>query len=134
MAYYPDLTKYTYGHWTGGLEALNVGWLDEAMPFQTGEVPQTAIDKLSVLCSRPVVLMRGVHSCQFCHPGSGRRKPSGCGEIRVIGMDSVVYAAPALLRHYICDHRYRPPDEFLAALEGSPVEVHLTEMQRWDEF
>lgn len=134
MTYYADLTKYTYARWTGEPEALNVGWLDEAVPFQTGKVPQTAIDKLSVLCSRPVRLMRGLHSCQFCHPGSGRRKPDGNGEIRVIGRDSVVYASPALLHHYVSEHNYLPPDEFLAALKSSPLEVHLSEMQRWDEF
>src|SRR5262245_15247960 len=30
------------------------------------------------------------------------------------------YVAPAMILHYVLDHRYRPPDEFLSALEACP--------------
>jgi len=131
MAYYADLTKYTYIRWTGVHNALNVGWLDEAIPFPTGEVPQAVIDKLAVLCSHATMITRGFHLCPFC---PSDETAAGNGEIRVVGKGSVVYAAPSLLHHYIAQHNYRPPDEFLAALDASPIEVHLSEIKRWDLF
>ena len=80
--------------------------------------------------------MRGFHACAWCAPGEDAAtwlqvKPDygpdascasiGNGEIRVRG-EGLVYAAPALIYHYVVDHNYRPPDEFIAAvLDGDPT-------------
>ena len=37
-------------------------------------------------------------------------------EIRVRGDERTVYAAPTLIVHYVEAHRYRPPEEFIAAV------------------
>ena len=37
-------------------------------------------------------------------------------ELRVLGSDGVIYAAPAMLRHYITVHHYRPPEQFIQAV------------------
>jgi hypothetical protein len=44
----------------------------------------------------------------------------GYSEIRVIGPSGQSYAAPSLIYHYINQHRYKPPDVFLAALRTGP--------------
>lgn len=44
----------------------------------------------------------------------------GSGEIRVFNSAGDVFAAPNLIYHYILQHHYRPPDEFLRAVEHGP--------------
>jgi hypothetical protein len=34
----------------------------------------------------------------------------------LIKTGKIVYISPALILHYILDHKYRPPDEFVAAV------------------
>lgn len=131
MAYFADLTKYNYISWYEGMEALNIGWLDESVPFRTGDISSDAIAKLDVLCNQPVMLARGVHVCPYC---ASSPRECGNGEIRVVSTEGTVFAAPALLRHYVSEHNYRPPDEFLIALEQNTIERHLAEMRKWDEF
>jgi hypothetical protein len=76
---------------------------------------------------------RGIHVCEFCDFGA---KPApldqaavnayfqrlkladavSSAEIRVVGRDGRVYAAPMLVCHYVEVHGYRPPDEFVNAV------------------
>jgi hypothetical protein len=46
----------------------------------------------------------------------GRSVQLGDGEIRVEGVDHKRYAASNLICHYVQEHRYLPPEEFLRAL------------------
>jgi hypothetical protein len=41
---------------------------------------------------------------------------SGNGEIHVRGPSGAVYCAPALILHYVAEHQYQPPQEFVAAV------------------
>jgi hypothetical protein len=45
----------------------------------------------------------------------------GSAEIRVIGSDSVIYAAPNLVFHYVRDHGYKPPQSFIDAVLAEPA-------------
>ena len=127
MTTYPDLTRYEYG---GTEEALNVGWLGSGEDFPTGAVEAVLLAKIAWLCCFETVnQMRGIHSCELCDvggwdreayivvPGEGLRL-LGTNEIRVVGSDGVRYAAPSLVLHYLVDHNYRPPTEFLDAVAG----------------
>lgn len=38
-------------------------------------------------------------------------------EIHVRSVSGVVYSAPSLVLHYLERHRYRPPEEFVRAVE-----------------
>ena len=40
----------------------------------------------------------------------------GNGEIRVTGEDGTVYAAPTMIAHYVAEHHYLPPQEFVDAV------------------
>ncbi|HEY9059583.1 MAG TPA: hypothetical protein VIO64_03625 [Pseudobacteroides sp.] len=128
MSYFEDLSNYSY---CCGIEnSKNVGWLDVAHPFPKGKVSEDFINKLWVYLKVDLMIMRGFHVCNLCHdPHNGifiasRNDESlklGFAEIRVLSEDSnVVYAAPDLIYHYILDHSYKPPEEFVKAVLKGP--------------
>lgn len=136
MTYCADLTPHTYAT-SDSYESLSVGWLDEQFPFPTGDVPQEVLDRLDDWREHNAVhLHRGSHACQFCTKdelyetthhetyGTGRRmrrERHGNGSIVVIAPTGQYYTAPVLITHYIREHRYLPPAEFIdAVLHGQP--------------
>jgi hypothetical protein len=139
MAYFPDLSPYAYGRRVH-CGVVHVGWLDGTHPFSKGSVERRLIEKMKVLAEKPVELYRGFHTCELCvePPGfeitrtsndvvvdpnssswakwSARRKSNG--EIRVTDGE-VTFAAPVLIVHYIEEHHYLPPPQFLKAIEDA---------------
>ncbi|MBW4681284.1 MAG: hypothetical protein KME19_14375 [Microcoleus vaginatus WJT46-NPBG5] len=132
MTYYKDLSPYEYfrDYEPFGLNLINVGWLSKSEPFPEGETSQEFKAKLFEFCLDEYVVQitRGFHTCEFCG-GSHQGNPQygeahdlarlGNGEIRVIGQ-SALYAAPTLIHHYVVDHRYNPPEEFIKAVLSGP--------------
>lgn len=47
----------------------------------------------------------------------GRHIDVGNGEIQVTGKGATIYVAPTMILHYIAEHHYLPPDEFIKALK-----------------
>jgi hypothetical protein len=46
----------------------------------------------------------------------------GSGEFRITSSNGATFVAPDLIVHYIADHAYLPPQEFLeAVLEAGPT-------------
>src|SRR5436190_13617844 len=78
MAYFPDLSPYTY--FPGESDTFNIGWLDPSEPFPNGETSEEFRQKLERLLSTPEMQTRGFHSCRFC---KGKGRVSGSAEIRV---------------------------------------------------
>jgi hypothetical protein len=127
VTYFADLSSYEYA--SDPDPAYNVGWLDESTPFPTGPTSTAFRQKLLSYCRPEYVVQRymGVHTCQFCAEPEpvvqvqweGERFALGDGEIRVIGTD-VVYAAPTLIYHYVAEHGYQPPQEFVEAVLKGP--------------
>ncbi len=148
MTYFKDLTPYEYLARGEPLapHPLNVGWLSDQMPFEKGETSQDFRDKLLKFCADEFIvnLARGFHVCEFCdlsfegwfeeqkdkHGKTAHWASIGDGEIRVQGK-SAVYAAPALIYHYVIQHQYKPPDEFIEAiLAGKPDSKEQQELFR----
>lgn len=134
MAYYRDLTPYSYSfERVRGVSseevrgALNVGWLSRRnLFFSRSQIPLAAVDRLKGLALQFFGQTRGYHSCPFCpfrpYGGisaviDGREVVLGSAEIVVRSKQGVTYVAPNLIIHYIEKHSYRPPQEFLDALE-----------------
>lgn len=129
MSYYPDLSLYTY-HKSGiAHSAVNVGWLDCEFPYPQGPVQDDFLAKLWTFTRLNLIRMRGFHTCNLC----SLKKPStlsitregetlhlGTAEIRVFGEDGMIYAAPNMIYHYIKEHSYKPPDEFINAVLNGP--------------
>ena len=125
MTRYPDLSPYAYGESAArDPSILNVGWLGRGAPFERGDVPPALVSTLARLCADPVQRTRGFHPCELCRSPTvgvrflhdGREIVLGSAEIRVAGSGGIIYAAPNLILHYVTEHRYLPPREFLDAL------------------
>lgn len=126
--HYPDLTPYTY-HPPPEPGSFNVGWLDREYAFRSGPVPAGLVGRLLKLCRQPAKQHRGFHVCPFCDLGADHGIPNqaayervkeagalGSAELRVVGQDDRVYAAPTLIAHYVSVHGYQPPPEFVSAV------------------
>jgi len=106
-----------------GVTLRTIGWL-EHQGYPTGEVGKEIVDKLFAALSQGRFNdgSRGVHSCTLCGNSlfkiRWRRRQiemSGHGHY-LLQCGKVVYMAPAMLLHYIVDHHYCPPEEFLDAV------------------
>lgn len=129
MTFYHDLTPYEHKVSEVRPGTLNVGWLERGQTFSKGRVRKLFLERLWELCRCPVVLTRGFHECDLCESRQWGplevyfRKEVikvGSGELRVPGRRGKIYAAPDMIFHYVLQHRYRPPDEFVAAVCACP--------------
>ena len=112
MAFFKDMTPYTYHHpEEEQANTLNVGWLESGCPFPIGATSESFHQALAMICRNRMNRMRGFQSCGFCKSESHRSS----AEIRVAIRDRV-FAAPELIHHYVVAHNYLPPDEFIEAV------------------
>jgi hypothetical protein len=117
------VVKVGSGMLPDGLTLRAVGWL-ERPGFPTGSVSKDCVDALVAALRGGIFLdgYRGVHGCTLCGTGCPevrwrRRKVALTGHGHyLLQSGQVVYMAPSLLLHYILDHDYRPPDEFVHAV------------------
>lgn len=123
--YFKDLTKYEY---RTKENSLNIGWLQEGHSFDKGDVPAEFIAKLWTYLRYPTQVCRGFHVCDLCENPEksvpiveykGQKREVGYYEIRVWGKNGNMYAAPSLILHYILQHGYKPPQEFIDAVMDS---------------
>jgi hypothetical protein len=136
MAYFPDLSPYAYGH-SAHPGVVHVGWLDGTHAFPKGSGESRMIEKMKLLAEKPVELYRGKHVCELCVEPPDLQKTampnrvvldpdcswakwvdqrSSNGEVTV-ARGGVTFAAPVLIVHYIEEHCYLPPTQFLQAIE-----------------
>lgn len=119
MAFFAELSPHSYTP-TAELEILNVGWLDEGLPFTVGLTSACFHEASLELCEHPNILHRGAHNCWFCR--GKLQDMTGKGQIRIIGNSGTWYAAPTLVHHYVTQHNYSPPPDFIEAVL-SPIAV-----------
>jgi hypothetical protein len=127
--YFPDLELLRYyegafraENWSAPL--LAVGWLDHPNAFPTGVIDDAVISKLKALVEQARGRMDsflGMMDCTFCRaanlPGPG---PIWSQENVFIPGTNAVYVAPGGIIHYIEQHSYCPPSEFLQAVLQCP--------------
>lgn len=135
MAYLRDLDPYRYDLPFPLPTVRSVGWLDDMHPFPTGDVPSHVPQLLRELALvSPVNQMRGFHTCELCGQDWRRRNDPlrllGSAEIW-LKTSSGYWAAPDLIIHYVEDHRYLPPPEFLHDLAAvrSATDVSVGQME-----
>jgi hypothetical protein len=124
--YFPDLSPYRYIARTSGPNVLNVGWLDVEHEFSKREASEDLLDALFEKICPPVNITRGFHHCPFCNQSSfgvivtrkGVSATLGSAEVWVEAKDGKIYAAPDMIYHYVAEHAYCPPQEFIDALLG----------------
>lgn len=127
MTYFADLSPYRYLKVaTTSAKLLNVGWLGKGHEFPSAEPEPEIVLKLARCCRQRVNQTRGFHICEFCREKrvglpveiEGGGLVLGSAEIRVQGEDGIAYACPDLIYHYVKDHHYCPPRQFLSAVQG----------------
>jgi hypothetical protein len=130
MASYADLSPYSYLAETVpvGVVLRNVGWLGPGVEFSRGESTKEFTDALRELCVHHAsARTRGWHACELDHDGTSlpypltlqtgdAAHPLGGAEVRVVSQDGDWLAAPDLVYHYVTDHDYLPPQEFVDAV------------------
>lgn len=129
--HFPDLSPYRYSGAGPFHDVLNVGWLDRAVPFESG-LPSVllAAGLREWFRIARINQFRGIHACNLCvehewplppldsYPSidvDGERRMLGNWEIWIPGALGKIYAAPALIIHYVEAHGYAPPSEFISA-------------------
>lgn len=121
-----------------------VGWLSKSHSFKQGFVDTEILGKILWLCVRPSFRTRGWHSCEFCSPPTPRGvkyfvKGSpvylGDAEIIIKSGAGINYCAPTLIYHYIHEHNYQPPSEFLNAVdEAVSTSIHPDQPSSKEKF
>lgn len=127
LAEYKDLSPYEYLPLRVPVagEILNVGWLGKVIPFSTGSLPVDFWEELvKVVPHFKTNVTRGFYQCRFCGARQVRVEAPvplilGHMEFHIPGADGIVYAAPSMVVHYISDHKYRPPDGFVEAVQAA---------------
>lgn len=105
-----------------------VGWLDCEHEYTRGTVKDEFIQKLwQIIETRTesfdlhANIIRGIHPCNFCgrdifrKRNDGKRTMLGMSELWVpFGVNW--FAAPSLIVHYVEEHSYLPPVEYIDAV------------------
>ncbi|MFI1524233.1 DUF7919 family protein [Kitasatospora cineracea] len=126
---YLDLSPYEYRKFP--IPMRSVGWLGPKYGVQgINSSPAVAADvkRLASVSRRLGSVMLGTHECEFCPEASAFE---GNGEYRYYSQDGEVYSAPMMILHYIKEHGYSPPREFL---ENLRVDRRLDWDWRADNF
>lgn len=104
-------------------EYIAVGWLGRYEPYPKGVVPDGFLDLLKSLAfGTRTRQTRGIHVCEHCSDGYVEIEQDsdvmtlGSAEIWIPANDKKVFAAPNLIIHYVRDHGYLPPPEFIHAV------------------
>ena len=133
MTYFPDMAVYDYLPDTvpEGVDIRAVGWLEPGHDFPVASEGLDADSEfwrnlVTLAADHATAVTRSVHACRFRHLFEAdfqyravygtRVLYLGNAEIRVVAADGRWLTAPTLVLHYIRDHGYRPPEEFVEAV------------------
>ena len=102
--------------------ALAVGWLHPDYPYSRGAVPVDFLGRLDAFLARSYESIcalnwgakGGYHTCEFCG------KAWGTGIVGVLG-GGMLFCVPKMIAHYVADHGYAPPAEFVSAVLSGPL-------------
>lgn len=113
MAYFRDLSPCNYFGPSHVLRAI--GWLESGFQFPTGPMDPSQLARLEQLSKWRwrAAMFLGWHDCSLCGNARGLSNlfvPAG----------TRVFVAPELIVHYIREHGYCPPTDFLAAAMTCP--------------
>lgn len=131
VTFHEDLRPYEY---EGRIypNILSIGWLDNNHSYPMGQVPNLLAEKLLLLtcgCIEGIDLIsmkvRSFERCPFTNekieyriPNSKKTRLVGMSELCIPNKDNnILYCFPDMLYHYITEHSYLPPMEFLNSLD-----------------
>lgn len=115
--HFDDLSHDTYAGPCPYLKSI--GWLGAGHEFTTGDPPADLVALLEehledCWCC---FASAGTHSCEFCLAEGCEHRDS---RNFIIPAKTTAYLAPGMILHYVQQHRYLPPAEFIDALRNCP--------------
>ncbi|MBQ8188500.1 MAG: hypothetical protein IJZ44_01850 [Lachnospiraceae bacterium] len=128
MAVYKDFSEYELDN-IKLHNVINIGWLGEAGCFPQGNVSDEFLMNLWEYYKCPIFSTRKIYQNEkldgywkfFVAIFNGREIGLGSSEVRVLDKErGVVYASPNLIIHYIVNHNYCPPQEYIKAVIEGP--------------
>jgi hypothetical protein len=119
MSFFPDMGCESLV--AAGNHVRAIGWLHPDHAYTKGDVSGKFLARLREFAAQSSESAEalyfgafgGFHTCEFC------RQAYGNGNFGVPSGD-VLFVAPELVVHYIEQHGYSPPAEFVAAVLVSP--------------
>jgi hypothetical protein len=91
----------------------------------------------------------GFHTCEYCR-ADGVPPATSSGETTITFMNGRSYNVPDMLPHYVLEHNYRPPEQFIEDVMGQTLALGNRlqskspatpvgwlsgdDYPRWDEF
>ena len=128
--WFEDLSECDYFNNLIHQKSLAVGWLENGKPYQTGKAPETLIEKLYEFIKAKEVTHAfiGIHECDLCDvilpPGRLNVIDDFGSKTTFVAYKNKLYIFPDLIIHYINEHSYLPPEEFIVAvLDSTPQET-----------
>ncbi len=120
MSWFPDMGREAMV--AAGDHVRAVGWLHPDHPFPRGEVSPEFVAKFKAFarcgghCAGELYwgIAMGFHTCELCGNAHGVRNlgvPAG----------NLLFVAPEMVAHYVEEHGYAPPAEFITAVLASPL-------------
>lgn len=128
MAVYKDFSEYQLDN-KKMQNVINIGWLGEKGSFPQGDASDEFLVNLWEYYKCPVFSTRNIYQNEkldgywrfFTAIFNGREIGLGNSEVRVLDKErGVIYASPNLLIHYIVNHHYCPPEEYIKAVIEGP--------------
>ena len=120
MTWFRDLGRKSLV--AAGEHVRTIGWLHPKRRYSRGTVPADFVARLKEFArlashcidSLYMPICMGFHTCEFCQAAEGVYNfgvPAG----------DVLFVAPEMVAHYVEQHSYAPPLEFIAAVMASPL-------------
>jgi hypothetical protein len=120
MSHFPDLgteTQIAIGPYVRA-----IGWLSGTEAFPVGDAPDEFVGRLRDFCANwPAAVQAldwpiacGFHLCELCN------EFYASGNIGVPA-NKLLFVAPEMVAHYVEQHRYLPPRQFIDAILASPM-------------
>lgn len=129
--YYEDMSNYCYYLKKPVSTVKNIGWLEKDRAYKKGIVSKKFMQNLvniiqgNDLINAHVNEIRSYHPCNFCGCGDpitilskANDVTLGASEIWIpsFSNDDVYFSSPSMVYHYIKDHGYLPPEDFIISV------------------
>ncbi len=126
--YIADFEEYRFGIPFPLPNVRAIGWLDADHDYQKGASVGVFVERLWQLIETRnsqfdlhANVVRGIHPCNFCGEDICRMRSDG--KRTMLGMSELWvpfqhrwFAAPTLIVHYVEQHEYQPPQDFVSAV------------------
>ena len=125
--WYEDLTECGYFGEEIAQSLTAIGWLENGKDFQKGAFSKDCFFKLCEFQKNPwtFAMCAGFHECDLCQ----FQGQTGGSNI-FVPHNGKIYVCPELITHYINNHFYLPPDEFIEAALNCPPQKSMAYLKK----